>query len=101
VQTIEKLRDLPGLGPKTEAWLVEVGINTPDDLRSSGAIRAFIKLKNESRCRPGLNFLYALAGAIEGRHWLTVARSEKGRLLMELEGYHELEQLFKEEGKER
>lgn len=95
---MEKLRDLPGLGPKSEAWLIEVGIKTPDALRAIGAIRAFIKLKKESRSKPSLNFLYALVGAVEGEYWLKVARNEKSRLLMELDGYRELEQLFQEEG---
>ena len=94
---MEKLRDLRGLGPKSEGWLSEVGIHTPDDLRAIGAIRAFIKLKQQCATKPSLNFLYALVGAIEGDHWLKVARNEKGRLLMALEGYRELEEILKSE----
>jgi len=30
------LRDLKGLGPKSEAWLSEAGIKTADDLRAIG-----------------------------------------------------------------
>ncbi len=97
---MDKLRDLPGLGPKSEAWLIEVGIDTPDKLKSIGAIRAFIKLKKKCRSKPSLNFLYALVGAVEGESWLKIAKHEKGRLLMELDGYRELEQLFKAEGVE-
>ena len=93
-----KLRDLKGLGPKSEGWLNEVGILTPDDLRSIGAVRAFIKLKKECSAKPSLNFLYAMVGAIEERHWAEIAKSEKGRLLIELEGYRELEQILMEEG---
>ncbi len=48
--------------------------------------------------KSNLNFLYALVGAIEGEHWLNVAQTEKGRLLMELEEYAELEAMLKEEG---
>ena len=95
---MKKLRDLPGLGPKSEAWLIEVGIETPDSLKAVGAIRAFIRLKKECSTKPSLNFLYALVGAIEGEHWLKVAKSEKGRLLVELDGYRELEEMLKEEG---
>ena len=93
-----RLRDLPGLGPKSEEWLTEVGIKTPEQLKKIGAVEAFIKLKNESRSKPSLNFLYALVGAIEGEHWLRIAKTEKSLLLMELDGYDELEKLFKEEG---
>ncbi|SEQ61189.1 DNA transformation protein [Amphritea atlantica] len=93
-----RLRDLPGLGPKSEAWLTEVGINTPEALREIGAIRAFIRLKNECSTAPSLNFLYAMVGAIEGESWLKIAKHEKSRLLTELEGYRELEALFQAEG---
>ena len=93
-----KLRDLKGLGPKSEEWLHEVGIKTPDNLRSIGAVRAFIRLKKECSVKPSLLFLYAMVGAIEGRHWTEIAKNEKGRLLTELEGYRELEQMLLEEG---
>ncbi|MCJ8338091.1 MAG: TfoX/Sxy family protein [Pseudomonadales bacterium] len=95
---MSKLRDLKGLGPKSEMMLIEVGINTEEELRALGAIRAFIRLKRESSAKPSLNFLYAMVGALEGEHWLNVAKYEKGQLLMELEGYKELEALFKSEG---
>ena len=95
---MERLRDLTGLGPKSEAWLIEVGIETPEALRELGAVRAFIKLRKECSSKPSLNFLYAMVGAIEGENWLNVAKHEKGRLLMELEGYRELEAMLKEEG---
>lgn len=78
---MEKLRDLPGLGPKSEAWLIEVGINTPDDLKAIGAIKTYIKLKKECSTQPSLNFLYALVGAVEGEHWLKVAKSEKNSVI--------------------
>jgi DNA transformation protein len=93
-----KLRDLKGLGPKSEEWLNEVGILTSDDLRTIGAVRAFIKLKKECSVKPSLNFLYAMVGAIEDRHWAEIAKSEKGRLLIELEGCRELEKILLEEG---
>ena len=92
-----KLRNLKGLGPKSEEWLHEVGIMTPDNLRSVGVVRAFIKLKKECSVKPSLNFLYAMVGAIEERHWVEIAKNEKGRLLTELEGYRELEEMLKEE----
>lgn len=91
---MKRLRDLPGLGPKSEARLQEIGIKTEQDLRQTGPIPAFLKLKRSCSIRPSLNFLYALVGAVEGESWLKVAQQEKARLLMELEGYEELEQLL-------
>ena len=93
-----KLRELKGLGPKSEKCLHEIGIQSKEDLESIGAIRAFIKLKKECSTKPSLNFLYAMVGALENEHWANIAKSEKGRLLMELEGYRELEEIFKAEG---
>jgi DNA transformation protein len=95
---LSKLRDLKGLGPKSEMLLIQVGISTEEELREIGAIRAFIRLKKECSTKPSLNFLYALVGALEGEHWLNIAKHEKGQLIMELEGYEELEELFNSEG---
>ncbi|WP_341503428.1 TfoX/Sxy family protein [Gallaecimonas sp. GXIMD4217] len=82
------LRDLPGLGPKSEQWLKQAGIADEAQLRALGAVAAFLRLE-QAGLRPSLNFLYALAGAIEGRPWTEIARQEKGRLLLELESLRE------------
>lgn len=93
-----KLRDLKGLGPKSERCLKEIGICTSEDLRSIGAVRAFMKLQKECSTKPSLNFLYAMAGALEDKHWADIAKSEKGRLLIELDGFRELEEMLESEG---
>jgi len=93
-----ELRKLKGLGPKSEKCLNEIGINTKDELEAIGPIRAFMKLREECSIKPSLNFLYAMVGALEDKHWADIAKTEKGRLLMELEGYQELKKALKEEG---
>ncbi len=90
-----ELGKLYGLGPKSEKCLNEIGIYTRKDLEQTGAVGAFIKLENECSVKPGLNFLYAMVGALECRHWADIAKSERDRLLMELEGYQELENILK------
>ena len=95
---MQRLRDMPGLGPKSEDWLIQIGINTPEELRNIGAVRAFFRLSKESDTQPSLNLLYAMVGALEGESWLKIAKHEKSRLLSELEGYRELEELFQAEG---
>lgn len=40
-----KLRDLKGLGPTSEKYLMEIGITTPEELTATGAVKAFLKLK--------------------------------------------------------
>ena len=91
---------MKGIGPKSEKCLYEIGIKTPEELKKVGAVRAFIKLRNECSIKPSLNFLYALVGALEGQDWRVIAKKEKSRLLMELEGHRELEEILKSDGLE-
>ncbi len=93
-----ELSKLKGLGPRSEKCLNEIGIKTRSDLELVGPIRAFLRLREECSIKPSLNFLYAMVGALEDKHWTVIAKSEKGRLLMELDGYQELEQILREEG---
>lgn len=88
------LKDLPGLGPKSEQMLKKVGIHTQDELFQLGPVNAYLRLQRESTTKPSLNFLYALVGAVEGRPWQQVAQQDKARLLMELEGLAELEKMI-------
>ena len=95
-----ELIDLKGLGPKSVKSLNETGINSKEDLERTGAVRAFIRLKEECNITPSLNFLYAMVGALENKHWSQIAKFDKERLLFELEGYAELEEIMKTEGDE-
>jgi DNA transformation protein len=95
---MSRLSDLKGLGLKTEYLLQSVGVMTCEDLKELGAVKAFLRLKQQSNSRPSLNLLYALVGAVENTHWIDIARTDKSRLLMELEGYRELELVLVAEG---
>ncbi len=95
---VERLRDLKGLGPKSESMLTAVGVDSVEVLKELGAIRAFIKVKQHGEINPSLNLLYALVGALEGEHWLSIAQHQKADLIMQLEGYDELEKLFESSG---
>ena len=95
-----KLSKLKGLGPKSEKYLNEIGIHTKEQLDEIGAVGAYIKLKEQSDINPSLNFLYAMVGALEDKHWAQIAKSEKGRLLNALEGYRELEEILNLEREE-
>ena len=46
-----------------------------------------------------MNFLYAMVGTLENEHWMKIAKSERERLLMELEGFRELEQMSDEKSR--
>ena len=92
-----ELSKLKGLGQKSEQWLNGVGIHTREQLHELGAVRAFIWLRRECSTKPSRNLLYAMVGALENEHWTDIAREEKVRLLMELEGHQELEAILRSE----
>lgn len=91
-----RIRDLPGLGAKTEQILAEIGINSVADLQALGAINTFIKLEQKKGKKPSLNFLYALEGALTNQHWQVIAKNQKEQLLMELEGVKEFTKMFEQ-----
>ena len=69
------------VGPKSAAWLRQVGVRTQDDLVKLGPVDAFMKVKRAG-FRPSLNLLYALAGAIENCHWADLPDDTKAALVL-------------------
>lgn len=96
-----ELSQLKGLGPASEKNLNKIGIYTKKDLEKIGAVKAFMKLNTECNIKPHLNFLYALVGALENKSWLEIAKTERARLIFELEDYTELEKILSEDGTEQ
>ena len=60
-----ELSKLPNIGKTVEEQLNQVGINSVDELKSTGAKEAWLKIQeiDESAC---INRLMALEGAIQG-----------------------------------
>ena len=79
-----RLEDLPNLGAVSARRLAEAGITSVAALRRLGAIEAWRRVRAHW---PGasLNLLWALEGALTGRGWQEVARTERTRLLLELD----------------
>lgn len=94
-----ELARLKGLGPKTEQQLFDIGITCKSELADVGAVQAYLRLKKQAAPNTSLNFLYALVGALENRHWMDVAKTDKARLLFELEDNALHAEIFKEEGR--
>ena len=59
------------IGPKSAAWLRQVGLRTPEDLAAAGPVDAFMRVKRAG-FKPSLNLLYALEGALCDCHWQDV-----------------------------
>ncbi|HBI07997.1 MAG TPA: competence protein TfoX, partial [Erwinia persicina] len=78
-QRNRRLKDLPNLGIRMEMLLRQVGITTVDMLIQKGAKRSWLLIRscNENL---GLPVLFALQGAIDGRHHAALPREVKDEL---------------------
>ena len=85
---------LLNIGPKSAAWLRQVGVRTIDDLKQHGALGTFMKVKRAG-FRPSLNLLYALAGAEQGVHWTALAPDYKAALVTEVSALDDAAKLAK------
>lgn len=63
---MNKLTDLPNIGPKLAGHLTQAGIETPEQLRETGAEEAFLRIRTRVDSTACLHELEALAGAAEG-----------------------------------
>jgi DNA transformation protein len=77
---------LLNIGPKSAAWLRQVGVRSMDDLVALGALGVFLKVKRAG-FKPSLNLLYALAGAQRGCHWTALSAEEKSALVGEVSAH--------------
>ena len=71
---------LRNIGPKSAAWLRQVGLRTPEDLAAAGPVEAFMRVKRAG-FKPSLNLLYALEGALIGCHWQQVPEDRRHTLI--------------------
>ncbi len=72
---------LRNIGPKSAAWLRQVGLRTEEELRAIGALEAFMRVKRAG-FKPSLNLLYALEGALMDCHWQDVPSERRSELLV-------------------
>lgn len=80
---MNNIRDLTGLGVKSEAMLNSIGIATVDDFLSSDVFELYQQL---SKVIPSnLNMLYAMIGAQENLPWQEIAQTRKIEILMRLD----------------
>ena len=77
----DKLRNV---GPKSAAWLRQVGLRTRADLEAAGTVDAFMRVKRAG-FKPSMNLLYALEGALLDCHWQEVPHARRVQLVAEAE----------------
>jgi len=77
MSTTPRLRNI---GPKSAAWLRQVGLRTREDLAAAGTVDAFMRVKRAG-FKPGLNLLYAIEGALNDCHWQDVPDERRVELV--------------------
>jgi DNA transformation protein and related proteins len=77
MSTAPKIRNV---GPKSAAWLRQVGIRTEVEIKVLGAMEVFMKVK-KAGFKPSLNLLYALEGAVQDCHWTALTDERKSELV--------------------
>jgi hypothetical protein len=71
---------LRNIGPKSAAWLRQVGLRTLEDLAAAGPVDAYMRVRRAG-FRPGLNLLYAIEGALNDTHWQEVPDARRAELV--------------------
>lgn len=73
------LSKLPNIGKTLADKLIQVGINTPNDLKSIGSEDSFVRIRtvDSNAC---INTLYALEGAVQGIRWHNLDSARKAEL---------------------
>jgi len=71
---------LRNIGPKSAAWLRQVGLRTAEDLAAVGAVDAYMRVRRAG-FKPGLNLLYAIEGALNDCHWQDVPDARRTQLV--------------------
>lgn len=73
----EKLRNI---GPKSAAWLRQVGLHTHEEIADIGSVEAFMRVKRAG-FKPTLNLLYAIEGALKDCHWQEIPNERRAELV--------------------
>ena len=68
------------LGPKSRAWLSEIGVRSVEDLREIGAVEAYARLKFRFGRAITRNMLHAMAAALADIDWRRLSPEHKAEL---------------------
>ncbi len=77
----QKMRNI---GPKSAAWLRQVGLRSLQEISAIGTVEAFMKVRRAG-FKPSLNLLYALEGAILDCHWQEIPDARRVELVADAE----------------
>ena len=72
------------LGTSSARMLAAAGIRSAHQLAQMGAVPAYLAVK-AAGCKPSLNLLWAIEGALTDQDWREVSREERTALLLQLD----------------
>ncbi len=76
-----RIKDLPNLRLATERMLKKAGIDSVEQLQREGAVGAFKALQKTAGTSINIDLLWALEGAIDGKHWSVITPERRNELL--------------------
>ncbi len=80
----DRLKDLPNMRLATERMLKKAGIDSVDMLQQKGAVEAYRAVQETHSSDVSLELLWALEGAIEGKHWSVIPQARRDELMQNL-----------------
>ena len=80
-----KIKNLKGLGDKSEAMLASIGIHSVESFMKADPFELYAKLSKSNDSGVSLNLLYAMIGAQEDVHWQDVKKMRKTEILLRLD----------------
>lgn len=75
-----RLKDLPNLRLTTERMLKKAGIKSVLELQRQGAVEAYKAIQRTHSGDVSIELLWALEGAIEGKHWSVIPQDKRKQL---------------------
>ncbi|CAM2951331.1 MULTISPECIES: TfoX/Sxy family DNA transformation protein [Vibrio] len=76
-----RLKDLPNLRLATERMLKKAGIDSVENLEETGSVKAFKAIQATHTADVSLELLWALEGAINGKHWSVIPPERRQELV--------------------
>lgn len=79
-----RLKDLPNLRLATERMLRKAGIESVEELHEKGSVEAYKAIQQTHSSDVSIELLWALEGAIEGKHWSVIPQNRRDELMQRL-----------------
>lgn len=76
---------IKNMGPKSRAWLHEIGIDSLEDLEAIGAVEAYRRLKTARPTEVTLNALWGMQASLLNIHWNALPPDMKADLKSQVE----------------